>query len=351
MNWVRCLGLIIILCIGAFFAYRAIQHSSVKDFWGDETFGLQGTARGESYQELLSSGARGQGSRAPLDYIFIKSLDSVYKPFFENIPPNVYYRLNSIFWDFLAGILVAVLSLLALDREKSHPGVLGAQVFLICYALIVFYFKRDNMHFATEMRPYALWNSLWYVMLGCVMLRLPAIWLFLAGILLALTSSGALLQIPSLALAQAIIRLVNRDNLSSIPRDTISIYLVPFLIALFYTMHAEKFTYVKSALDYQHYSHEFLLFWISKWRTAVLSVAGIFLTIWHRRGQGCAIVFLSLLLLYGAAPAINSKILSTGFFFTSRQYLYFDLIFPIFIYTVGLVLPEYLNTITKKGKL
>ena len=346
-----CLGIIIVLGTAVVFVARAIANSRVKDFWGDETYGLEGTTRTATYNQLLTYGARGQGSAAPLDYIFVKFLDSAYKSSFANIPHNIYYRLNSIFWDLIGGVLIAFLYLRAFYRKADSKWIIVIQVILICFALMIFYFKRDNMNFAVQMRPYALWNSLWYVMLGLVMLRGVSMWLLLAGIFLALTSNGALIQIPVLAFAQFFFRIIDREKFLDIGIGTAIIFILPFFIAVFYALHADKFSYINSPLDYQQYSHEFLSFWMSKWRVLVLSVAGILLTVWNRQWRGCTIVFLTMLILYCAAPAINRVILSTSFFFTSRQYLYFDLTFPLFYLMLALVLPEYWQMILNKWKI
>ena len=179
------------------------------------------------------------------------------------------------------------------------------------------------------------------------MLRGVSIWLLLVGIFLALTSSGALIEIPALAFAQFFLRIIDRDKFLDIWWETIFIFLLPFLIAIFYALHADKFNYVRSSFDYQNYSHEFFSFWISKWLALALSGAGILLTVWNRQWRGCTVCFLTILFLYCVSPAINCKILSSGLFFSSRQYLYYDLVFPLFSLMLALVLPEYWNIILK----
>ncbi|MFA5272307.1 MAG: hypothetical protein WC412_08260 [Candidatus Omnitrophota bacterium] len=341
---IACLGIIIILGIAVVFTFRAIEYSRVKDFWGDETFGLEGTTRQATYKQLLTIGARGQGSAAPMDYIFIKALDQAYqKPFVKYIPHNVYYRLNSIFWDLASGLLIAFLFLRAFYRKTDNSVIFVIQLALICMAVVVFYFKATNMHFATEMRPYALWNSLGFVMLGVFMLRGASMLVLLAGILLAFTSSGALIQIPALALSRFFLKLVDRESFADALQEMFFLFTLPFLIAIFYALHADKFSYVVSSLDYQKYSNEFFSFWRSKWRVPALSGFGIVFTIWNRQWRGCTAVFLTMLLLYCVAPVVNAKILSSSFFFTSRQYLYYDLVFPLFYLMLALVLPGYWN--------
>jgi len=337
---ILCLGIIIILGIAVVFVARAIENSRVKDFWGDESFGLS-TAVGMTYNQLLSSGVKGQGSPAPLDYLFLKFLDSVYKPFFVNIPYNVYFRINSIFWDLTGGLLIAFLSLRVFYRRKDNKGIFVLQSALACLALLIFYFTEDNMHYAVETRPYALWNSLWYVMLGLVMLRGVWVWSLLTGILLALTSLGALVQISAMALSQFIFRVIDREWLLDTWIKMMLIFLLPLLIAVYYALHIGQFFCIKTMDVYTMYTTEFLLFWISQWTIPVLSVAGVLLTAWNRQWRGCTVVFLTMLLLYCISPAINSRVMLNGFFFAPRQYLYYDLVFPLFCLMLALVLSQY----------
>ncbi|MBF0485360.1 MAG: hypothetical protein HQL16_02485 [Candidatus Omnitrophica bacterium] len=344
-NVIVCLGVAIFLGMAIVFSFRAVDFARGKDFWVDEKFGLEGTVRPASYYQLLTRGARGQGSAAPLDYVFIKALDQVYQKSFAYIPHNVYYRLNSTFWDLALGLLVAFLFLYAFYRKTDNNAIIIMQLVLIGTALLTFYFKKDNMYFAGEMRPYALWNSLWYVMLALVMLRVSKIWIFLTGIFLAFTSLGALMQIPALALVYFTFEVIDQKRPAAALREAALVFGLPFLIAVFYALQGDKFGYIASAADYQRYQNEFFSFWVSKWRVPFISGAGILLTAWNRQWRGCTAVFVTMLLLYGMAPALNYKILSSSFFFTSRQYLYYDLVFPLFYLMLALVLPEYWNMI------
>ena len=348
-RWIAYLGVISILTISGMFVFSAIKISYSKDFGRDETFGLEGTVQRQSYKLFLTWGARGQGSASPLDYIFIKALDEMWQKSFSNIPHNVYYRLNSIFWDLTAGLLVAFLFFIYFYRKTENSWILVMQLGLICMALFIFYFKSYNMHFATQMRPYALWNSLGFVMLGIFMLRGASIWVLVAGVLLAFTSSGALLQIPALAFCRFLLRIVDQESVVDALKETLAIFTLPVLVAGYYASHADKFIYVTTPADYQKYTDEFYSFWKSKGRIPLVSGIGILLTIWNRQWRGCTAVFLMTFLLYWLAPVINKNILSSGFFFTSRQYLYLDLIYPFFLLMLALVLPGYWQL--RKNKL
>jgi len=332
-------GLIIILGIAVIFVVRAFENASIKDFWEDESFAL-GTLKSTTYHQLFTRGISGQGSGAPLDYVFIKILDSAYQPFVSSIPHNIFYRMNSIFWDLIAGVVVALLSIRFLYQRRDDNGIIVMQLILISFALSAFYFKPNIFHFALEMRPYALWNSLWYVLLGLIMLRGISIWTLSLGVLLALTSSGALVQIPALALAQFFIRIFDKATLSEVLKETMLIFILPFFIAVYYALHIPRFTYISSLHEYQAYTHGFYVYWISRWYVPVLSGIGIFWSAWDLRWRGCAVVFITMLLLYFAAPVINAKILSNGFFFTTRQYLYHDLVIPLFCLMLAMVLPR-----------
>jgi len=179
-------------------------------------------------------------------------------------------------------------------------------------------------------------------------LRISFIWLFVTGMFLALTSSGALIQIPALAIAQILFRVIDQDNFWDIGKGVAATFLLPFFIAIFYALHADKFGYVKNPQDYQNYLHQFHSFWISKWRTPMLSGLGVLMTIWDRQWRGCTVTFFTIFILYFIAPLVNYKILSTSFFFTSRQYLYFDLVFPLFFLMLAMVLPTYWDQVRNK---
>lgn len=340
-RWAVFFGILCCLMIAAMFVFSAVQSARHKDFWCDENFGLEGGARSSTYQQLLLRGVRGQGSAAPLDYILVKAWDHVYPGFSALVSHNVYYRLNSIVWDCAAGLIIALISFYVICQRPGGRRMLLLQSGLICLGLFVFYFKKSHMHFATEMRPYALWNSAWYVMLGCFMLQGARGAVFWGGMVLALTSSGALLQIPALALSRIIFRFVDRDDIRGVLREALAVFALPFLIAVYYAVQSDKFGYVNTAGDYARYSAEFYSFWGSKWRVPFLSMAGIVLTVWNRQWRGCTTVFFAILMLYACAPLINSRILSSGFFFTSRQYLYYDLVFPLFYLMLALILPGY----------
>src|SRR5208283_4738630 len=125
-------------------------------------------------------------------------------------------------------------------------------------------------------------------------------------------------------------------------------FLFPFLIAIFYAWHADKFYVINSFTEYAVHACGFLLFWIGSWPVPVVSVSGILLTAWRCQWRGCTVVFSTILLLYCVSPAINAKVLANRFFFVPRQYLYYSLVYPLFCLMLACVLPEYWKMLMKR---
>ncbi|MBF0485514.1 MAG: hypothetical protein HQL16_03260 [Candidatus Omnitrophica bacterium] len=301
-----------------------------------------GKTQVQSFSSLLLSGVISQGSRAPLDYIFIKTFDQMRKSsLLRWIPENVYYRLNPIFWNFVSGLFVIFLYLRRIYSEAGKNPVYFFQVLCLSAALILYYFWPSNIYFSAEMRPYALWNSLWFSLAALVFLFPESFWgAFFLALFLAMTSSGALFQLLMLALSFVLFSFLKRKDSKRALIGVIKKFALPVLVTLFYSIRS-KMGYCDRPEAYQGYVTAFFTFWESQWFVSIFSVAGIVLMVFSARYPTGSVVFGAMLLLYIFSPLANYVMLRSGFFFDGRQYLYYHLIFPLFFLGLSLVLPDY----------
>ena len=343
LGWVLgILGTVVLIAIAGIFVCSAIKESSVKDFWTDETFGLNCAVRSNSLSHLLISGADGQGSPAPLDYIFLKLLDNIRKPLhLEWVPINVYYRLNSMGWTFVAGFGAVFLYFCYFRNKAGNYFILLLQIILLAQALAYFYFRHDDFHFAMEARPYALWNALWFCFLSLFLFfrEFNGVLLVIATAL-ALTSSGSLFQLLIFALSRLAFQSFETKEFLPALRNTILEFSLPLFIALYYSLKCPHWSYSTSPENYHGYMKEFYVFWAGKFRVTIYSILGIGMSIYYKEWRKCSVVFIAMLLLYLVSPLCHYVILSKGLFFTRRQYLYYDLTFCIFALGLSLMLPD-----------
>lgn len=342
-RFIFIVGLVIFIAVAAVYGYTALKRSSAKAFWTDEKFGLNDTVRTNSVAQLLVSGAPGQGSPAPLDYIFLRILDNVRIPFhLEWVPFNVYYRLNSIFWTFGAGAVTTFVYFFYFRSNTGNYLIFLFQMILLSQALAHFYFRHEILHYAMETRPYALWNALWYGFMAFFLFyRDFNRALLLISTALALTSSGALFQLSAFVLCRFVfLFLTTREFIPALKKTMIE-FSLPLLISIYYTSRCPHFGYSTSVDSYQTYLKEFWAFWADKSRTIIFAVFGIIMTLFDQKWRPCSIVFLTIILLYILSPLCNLAILSKGLFFTPRQYLYYDQTLSIFLLGLSLMLPDY----------
>ncbi|NQU99152.1 MAG: hypothetical protein HQ538_00275 [Parcubacteria group bacterium] len=335
-----------IIAIACIFVFRAVKKAETKELWIDEIYSSTVSIK-PCYREILIKGAKTQGSPAPLDYLFIKFLyqnKDKLKPNWLNL--NAYSRLNSIFWNLVTGLFIVFIFFFYLKRGFQSNLVFAIQSLCLTLALLLFYFWPSNFYFSLEMRPYALWNCLWFASIvmflfyGRVKLPVAILLSFLAA-----SVTASIFQLFSFAISIFFIFLMEKEKPIRIGRLILKYFTIPFIISIYYIkVQKLSFGYINPE-TYIQYWKEFFHFWITKEMIPILSILGILLTYAFKELKNHTIVFLAILVLYIISPVINYITLSHGFFFSSRQYLYYDLIYPIFLISFAVALPAYLEKV------
>lgn len=342
--------IVTILTIALLFTATAFNRARQKDFWTDEIHGLKETV-GQAYSSLLLYGANVQGSPAPLDYIALRFLDKMSKPLnYLGLPYNIYYRLNSILFILLSGIVVMFYLFLRIRSEAKNYLLFGIQLILLIAAISKYYYFQKNIFpYSVEARPYALWTSLWFTIMALFLYQkrftLPLIFLL---ILLAATATASIYQLFCFAVSFVIVDLLNQKKPLGTIKTVFKIFGIPIFVALYYTFIIRNvyFSFVESS-NLEKYLQEFFAFWKNKEWVPILSFLGIIMTMRFKELQSHTVIFLTMFLLYLISPLINYITLSRGFFFSSRQYLYYELIYSIFLIHLALTIPYYLKKIKK----
>src|SRR6185295_11496556 len=154
-----------LLLTGIFFLAQ-LNESVHKPFWGDELYGLKTSVRADGFAVMLVRGVQGQGSPAPLDYLALKCFDRIRdRVSYFGFHSLVYYRLwaNGV----TAAALLFVVGIFACQIYKRRDAALKPlQLILLSFVPVCFLFSRMVYYYAAVMRPYALWDAMWLVVLA-----------------------------------------------------------------------------------------------------------------------------------------------------------------------------------------
>jgi len=344
----KLLCILIFLGISSYFAVQTVTQANKNDLWSDERNGLAGR-QVSSYSDLIRGDMGSQISKAPLDYIALKLFDEVGVPLIsERVSPNLYYRLNSIFYNWFSGLLIIFLAFFHIKGDTKNYLVFGVQMLFLGAALYFYYFWPSNFRYSLEMRPYALWNSLWFMILALFLIYKHFRWpIIILLILLAATANVAVFQIGSLAGGFLIIKLLQKERFQDVSIKILKVFSIPLAVSLYYIWIGNLQVYGWHG-DYEKYMKEFFHFWLTKEMIPILSVLGILMTAPFKKLHDHTIVFSSILILYLISPLINYLVLNKRVFFSSRHYLYYDLIYPIFFINIALVMPIYWERIKQR---
>jgi ABC-type multidrug transport system fused ATPase/permease subunit len=328
--------------IAAFFLGK-IFDSFHKPFWIDEIYGLQGTIRNHSYLHLLFSGATGQASPAPLDFIACKALDQLKGAVaYFGFTPEVYFRLFANGVTVLGALVVMFIFKKEITNSKSNIAVKAAQLFLLLCLPIAYLFQRHVYYYAAEMRQYALWNSLFMVVLAASLLdekenRL----LFFSLILLAFSVTASIFQLAAAAAAYFIVQIINKHSLKNIFRNEIKLLAAPFLIALYYCLRVEN----GNVVDVGGTPGEFMGLWIHKAVAIPLMLSVIALCLMQKENRRYAMAALTFLILFLMGPLIFLITRLKGYFYAERQFVYYELALVVFILTLIKCIPAYVRDV------
>ena len=92
------------------FSINSLSLSGRKPFWLDEVHSLSNTVRKYSYKEMIVTGAVGQGSPSPLDYLIVKTVDHYKNTFnYFNLQPHQYFRVYNLIFLWLIVLLLSYL--------------------------------------------------------------------------------------------------------------------------------------------------------------------------------------------------------------------------------------------------
>lgn len=341
---------ILVTVISGMFLRRGFAGASANDLWTDERNGI--ATRGASYPDLITGKMASQVSRAPLDYIALKFFDQIggCSLLSNGMPPNIYYRLNSIFYIWLSGLFIMLFIFFRIRRDTRNYLVLLAQMILLAAALYHYYFWHENFRYWIQMRPYALWCALWFMILSLFLIdgRLK-IWPFsVLFALLAATANAAIYQLFSFALAFVIVQFIQREKIPGTMRTVLKVFAIPAMISLYYILVDYSTIYVWRSSSAEYFK-EFFHFWLTKEMIPILSILGIFSTAAFRKLRHITTVFLAMLILYLISPVINYIVLLRGVFFSSRHYIYYDLIYAVFCAALAVALPVFIEKIREQS--
>jgi hypothetical protein len=324
-----------LLVLSIFYTIALFHRAANKTFWQDEQFAFGGTVRPQPMLRLLIEGGSGQASPAPLDYVLLKGLDAIRVPVrYFGLTPAVYYRLAAYLATMLTAWLIAFLAWRSLLRDRDLVSPL--QLVLIFFAIWAYFFSATTYHYSIEMRPYSLWNNLWFL-LGAVLLyhprRIGVIFLILVS--MALTASGAVFQFVALGLAFLIMRTIQGESWKQVLPQTLLLLLPPFFLGLFYSLKSGN---LGISLEGQSWGY-FLKYMVTNEHVPVFTALGIFLCSLRRDTWKFAFPAVALLVLYLMGPALFWATRSRGMFHADRQYIYYATAIPFFFLIASKVYP------------
>jgi len=261
------------------------------------------------------------------------------------LPFNVYYRLHPIFSSCISGLIVILLLYFSLRKNNGNFLILLIQMGLLIVALNDFYFRTHNFQFSIETRAYALWQALWFLIIGLYFYfkRFNALIIILLC-LLAATTGASVFQILSFAFSFFLVKLLSKERVGGVIKTIVKVFIIPVGICLYYTSVRDSSYHAENVATFLP---QFLEFWLVMKIVAVLSFLSILMTSFSKELRSHTIIFLTMLTLYAISPLINYISTSRGLYFVFRHYRYYDLIYPFFYMSLALALPIYVEVIKK----
>jgi hypothetical protein len=306
--------------VGIVFFLSQMQTSSQKPFWIDESYAMGHTLRIHTYQDILTQGATGQGSPAPLDYLALKAWDSMRRTtgFLAQIPDLTYYRLPALAFTLIPYLLMCTIVVRKTLQAKSRPIVISIAALSILLPFSYLYMNEIN-YYAHEMRPYALWNALFSVSLILILLRIYSILLVPVLVLLSLTATAALFQLLALCASYITCCILAGEQKKQTWQEAARLFVAPIILSIFYCLKVDQYGY--DAPTWSDFTH----FYVRKLSTCGLLTIILFAAFLHQTMRKQAAAILALLIMFLLGPIVFLLTLQRGFFFTSRQYIYYDL--------------------------
>ncbi len=316
--------IVAVFLIGLCNFINQMYHADTKEFWLDETWGMKSTIQGNTYLGLLGKVAvRSEANAAPLDYLFTKMLDDVKQAVGRfGVSDKVYYRLWANFVMVFSGFVIVCLFARDILRSPSPNPIRMFQLLLLLFLPFLYLYRPMTYHYAAEVRPYALWFALWFISIGlCSLTRTSKSILALCLSLLAMTMVGGVFQILSVGIAYFAVRW-RQNGWKQAMRDCSQVFTVPLFLVVFYAYPAAygHRAYEPGAVAwhrfYELWGHEAIII-----PMLFVSITSLYLS---KRTQPMIIGPLAVLIVFLMGPVIFMTTLGRGYFFTERQYIYYD---------------------------
>ena len=348
-HWVLLIIFLFFYCrvIGIFFAAQ-MWEASQKPFWGDEKYGLMTSVREFGYGHMLIHGAQGQGSPAPLDYIVLKVFDQMKERVgYLGLRPEVYFRLWANGITCFSVIFIGLFFGMGIFRNKEGFLIKAAQAFLLLCVPFAYLFKTQVFYFAAETRPYALWNSMYFVVLGMLLFRdqrKPRWILFGFLVLLSFSATAVSFQLAAMILAFGLVRYWQERNFRLAVKEGAWLFTLPFIIVVYYCLKVGQWDTVSAGGTRE----EFYRLWTHNGTIAPMMLVVMGICFFCEATRKYALAPLAFLLVYLMGPFIFWMTWLKGFFFAHRQFIYYDLAVPVFLLTLLKCLPACGQSIKSK---
>jgi len=149
--------------------------------------------------------------------------------------------------------------------------------------------------------------------------RARGLWLVPVLVLLSLAATAALFQLLALCAASITCGILAGEEKKQVWQEAVGLFAVPITLSIFYCLKVDQYGY--DASTWSNFAH----FYVRKLSTCGLLAIVLIASSFHQamRRQAAAILALSIMFLLG--PFVFWLTLQKGFFFTSRQYIYYDL--------------------------
>ncbi len=342
--------IVAVLLIGLCNFINQMYHADKKEFWGDEIYSLKNTIKEISYLGLLRKEAvRSEVNAAPLDYIITKVFDDIKQVVGSlGVSDKVYYRLWANFVMVFSGFVVVCFFLQDILRSPLSNSIRMFQLLLLIFVPFIYLYRPLTYHYSAEVRPYALWFALWFISIAiCSLSRVNKLILALCLSLMALTMVGSIFQILSVWIAYLVVQW-RQNGLKQAVRDSFQIFVLPILLVVFYAFPA---TYGNRAFEPWAVSwHHFLGWWLHETIIIPMLLVSIVSLYQSKRTRPMMIGPLAVLIVFLMGPLILLFTLSRGYFYTERQYIYYDANRVVFWLCLINFLPFYLEKIKSHKK-
>lgn len=339
-----------LMVIAGYYFFRVVHDASQTEVHHDEVWTF-GHAQKQSYLQMIVDGAVNQISPSPLYYLGFKFVYDLYQAGHSfGLSEAVFYRLYDILSMLISGFVIGFFVYFYGCRRKENGWFLSLiQILIILSAVWINYFHPMNYLYSYTLRAYNFWNvfmlyALVFFLVGGRLNALVIAFFFLS----AMTSMATIYQVLTFSIGYGIVKLIERQKWQPVFWELIKKFILPVAVIGYYSFHlVSPGTHYTDSPEVS--LHEFFHFWnISRWMP-LLALLGVALTWRLKAFRSHLTVFFMFIGLYFMAPLINYISLSKYFFFADRHYCYFNLLPPLFLFSLALALPSYWEGVKNKS--